>query len=214
MRPPPLRLLLVRHGEVLANRELRHVGSLDEPLSEVGRRQAEGLAEALAPLPLAALYASPLSRAADTGRQIGGRLTLPVRCEPRLAEQRFGEWEGLTRAEIVGRGDGEVLRHWEGDAAVPPPGGEPLVAVQERALELVEELAARHAGEWVALVSHVGPIKTLVCATLGVPLTTARRMFLDPGTVTVIDWSSVPMMRLFNAHGPLDLAGARWASQV
>lgn len=214
MPAPALRLLLVRHGETLANRELRHVGSLDEPLSDVGRRQAERLAEALAPLPLAAVYASPLSRAAETGRRIGGRLELPVRSEPRLAEQCFGTWEGLTRAEIVGRGDGEVLRRWEADAAVPPPDGEPLAAVGERVLGLVGELAARHAGEWVALVSHVGPIKALVCAALGVPLETARRMFLDPGTVSVVDWSGVPMVRLFNAHGPLDLAGARWAGRL
>jgi bisphosphoglycerate-dependent phosphoglycerate mutase len=67
--PPELRLFLARHGETSSNREMRYLGSLDEPLTEVGVRQAECLAAALAGLPLAAVYASPLQRAAP-GRRV------------------------------------------------------------------------------------------------------------------------------------------------
>ncbi len=221
---PALRLLLVRHGETAANRQMRYLGTLDQPLAAAGAAQADRLAEALAPLPLAAVYASPLARTAATGERIAAACGLPLRLEPRLREQAFGEWEGLTRGEVLERSERDrgLLLSWEAEPAVSPPGGEPLAAVQERVLALVEELAAEPAEpsdrpghsdhpdqrRWVALVSHVGPIKALLCAALGVPLAAARRLFLDPGTLSVVDWGERPLIRLVNAHGLC--GGERW----
>jgi ribonuclease H / adenosylcobalamin/alpha-ribazole phosphatase len=62
----------------------------------------------------------------------------------------------------------------------------------------------------VVLVSHVGPIKALLCSALAAPLAAARRMFLDPGTLSVVDWGESPVIRLFNAHGHLGWEAARW----
>jgi broad specificity phosphatase PhoE len=204
-----LRLLLIRHGEVLSNRELRYVGSRDEPLADSGVHQAERLASAMAALPVKTVYSSPLSRARETGRRIAEAREVPLLLEPRLREQSFGEWEGLSRAEVM-ESDSERLLLWEADLGTAPPGGESLESVQARMLELVGDLAREHSGEWVALVSHVGPIKALLCAALGAPLATARRMFLDPGTLSVIDWGDRPVVRLFNAHGHLGWEAARW----
>ncbi|HSG37993.1 MAG TPA: histidine phosphatase family protein [Thermoanaerobaculia bacterium] len=209
MRPPHLRLLLVRHGEVLSNRELRYVGSRDEPLEDSGVQQAERLATALASLPVQAVYSSPLSRAWETGRRIAEARDVPLRLEARLREQSFGEWEGLSRAEVLAS-DAERLLRWEADLATSPPGGDSLESVQARMLELVGDLARDHPGEWIVLVSHVGPIKALLCSALGAPLEAARRMFLDPGTLSVIDWGDRPVVRLFNAHGHLGWESARW----
>jgi ribonuclease H / adenosylcobalamin/alpha-ribazole phosphatase len=204
-----LRLFVVRHGETPFNREMRYIGTADEPLSPTGVGQAERLASSLAPLPLQAVYASPLSRAAETGRRIAEARQVDLKLEPRLREQAFGEWEGLTRSEVLER-DRDRLLSWEADLGLAPPGGESLLSVQERTLALVDELAGVHSGEWIALVSHVGPIKALLCAVLDAPLATARRMFLDPGTVTVLDWGRHPVVRLFNAHGHLGWESARW----
>jgi broad specificity phosphatase PhoE len=212
MAAPELRLFLVRHGESPSNRELRYLGSRDEPLTEVGERQAECLAAALSGLPLAAVYASPLQRAARTGQRIADSLGMPLLAEPRLLEQRFGDWEGLTRAEVLGRGgaDRERLLRWESDPAAAPPGGESLAMVEKRVRALLGDLVAAYPGSWVTLVSHVSPIKALLCAAMAVPLTAARRLFLDPGTLSVIDWGEAPVMRLFNAHGHLGWREARW----
>jgi ribonuclease H / adenosylcobalamin/alpha-ribazole phosphatase len=207
-----LRLFVVRHGETPFNREMRYLGTADEPLSPKGVGQAEQLASSLGPLPLQAVYASPLSRAAETGRRIAEARQVDLRLEPRLREQAFGEWEGLTRSEVLERDRDRLLR-WEADLGLSPPGGESLLSVQERTLALVDELARAHSGEWIALVSHVGPIKALLCAALDAPLATARRMFLDPGTVTVLDWGKHPVIRLFNAHGHLGWEAARWMSK-
>jgi ribonuclease H / adenosylcobalamin/alpha-ribazole phosphatase len=204
-----LRLFVVRHGETPFNREMRYLGTADEPLSPAGVGQAERLASSLGPLPLQAVYASPLSRAAETGRRIAEARQMDLRLEPRLREQAFGEWEGLTRSEVLDRDRDRLLR-WEADLGLAPPGGESLLSVQERTLSLVDDLARVHPGEWIVLVSHVGPIKALLCAALDAPLATARRMFLDPGTVTVLDWGRHPVVRLFNAHGHLGWESARW----
>ncbi len=209
MSPPVLRLFLARHGETSWNRDLRYLGSVDEPLADSGVAQAESLAAALAGFPLRAVYSSPLSRARETARRIAEARGVGLRLEARLREQDFGAWEGLTRPQVLERDRDRLLR-WEGDLSLAPPDGESLASVQARVLALAGELALQHPGESVALVSHVGPIKALLCAALGAPLATARRLFLDPGTVSVLDWGETPVIRLFNAHVHLGWERARW----
>jgi broad specificity phosphatase PhoE len=207
-----MRLFLVRHGESASNREMRYLGSRDEPLTEVGVRQAECVAAALAGLPLTAVYTSPLRRAAATAERIAAGAGVALSSEPRLREQGFGEWEGLTRTEVAERGAAarERLLRWEGDAGEAPPGGESMAVVEGRMRSLVADLVAAHPGGWVVLVSHVGPIKALLCTAMAVPLAAARRLFLDPGTLSVVDWGAAPVVRLFNAHSHLGWREARW----
>jgi broad specificity phosphatase PhoE len=207
-----LRLFLLRHGQVAANRDFRFVGDRDEALTELGRHQAERLGEALRAIPggVDRLLSSPRRRAHDTARAVGDRLGRVAEIDSRLAEQSFGSWEGLTRQEVRARGYEDEARHAEcdRDSSASPPGGESLAAVQERTLSLVSEL--ERDGGVVVLVSHVGPIQGLLAATLGVPLLGARRMFLDPGTISVVDWGARPTIRLFNSHAHLGWTQARW----
>src|SRR5215210_1529414 len=98
-----VRLFLARHGETPGNREMRYLGAGDDPLSPGGTEQAERLAAARGPLPLDAVYASPLRRTADTGRRIAAARGLDLRLDDRLREQRFGSWEGLARPEVLER---------------------------------------------------------------------------------------------------------------
>jgi probable phosphoglycerate mutase len=210
-----VRLFLVRHGQVASNRDLRYVGSRDEALTDLGRRQAGALAELLAALPLDAVVSSPLRRALDTAEAIAAASGRAVRVDDRLREQSFGTWEGLSRDEVRGRSavDAEQLLTWERDSKVPPPGGESLDSVQRRVLALVDEIAAAQPGDlpWVVLVSHVGPIKSLLAAALDLPLDRGgRRVFLDPGTVSVVDWGDPPILRLCNSHAHSGWTSARW----
>ena len=104
-------------------------------------------------------------------------------------------------------GTASALRRWEADLGTAPPGGESLTEVQARVLDLVGELAREHRGEWIALVSHVGPIKALLCAALGAPLATARHLFLDPGTLSVVDWGERPVAPPVQRPRPPRLGG-------
>jgi len=214
-----VRLFVVRHAEATANPELRYLGSRDDPLTERGQWQATQLAQAFASLPLAAIYTSPLTRALDTARAIAHPHCMPYICDPRLMEGAMGTWEGLRRADILARSPEDDIHHqrWEADPACAPPNGESLAEVQARVIAFVQDLTERHAGASVVMVSHVGPIKALLCAVMAVPLTAARRMFLDNATISVIDWGAgavdwggPAVLRLYNAHHHLGWEDAAW----
>ena len=203
------RLVLVRHGEASGNRELRYLGVTDAPLTERGQEQARQIAAALSPFAVSAVYSSPLQRAQDTATAIGSALGLVVQIEPELREQDFGAWENHTRAEVLAL-DPETLAAWESSAEMAPTGGESLAQVRDRAIACVDQLAERHPGETIALVSHVGPVKALICAALALPLAGAQRMWLDPASLCVLDWRinagkpSTGMLHIFNSIAHLD----------
>ena len=211
---PTTRLFLIRHGETLANREFRYIGTRDDALSDTGERQAAQLADALAPLPIAAVYSSPLQRCYVTATALAAPHTLEVQIARELRECDFGAWEGLSRAEVLARGeqDAQILSAWEHDPTVAPPGGESFAALQQRVRAYVEELAQTHAGQTIALVSHVGPIKVLLAAALAAPISVSFRIFLDPATISVVDWQAGAhaTVRLVNSHAHMGWTDARW----
>jgi probable phosphoglycerate mutase len=129
-------IYLVRHGQTLWNTEARFQGQFDSPLTELGRAQAERIGRALAAeigpraVPIRA-YVSPLGRARATAALIGRALPMDIVEEPRLMEVHFGDWEGLTREDILARfGADQSVRpmDWQFQA----PGGETLDTVLAR----------------------------------------------------------------------------------
>ena len=207
-----VRIFLIRHGETSGNTQMRYLGIRDEPLTENGLRQARQAAEALAQIPVRMIVSSPLRRAADTAARIQDACGTGLRFDARLAEGSFGTWEGRTRAEVLQLGirDAELLERWESDPAVAPPGGESIESIQKRIAALADELAGEFPNSSIVLVSHVGPIKALLAAVLGIPLQASRRLFLDPASISVVEWGSQPLLRLFNSHAHLGWSSARW----
>ena len=209
----PTRFVLVRHGETKANREYRYIGANDDALTDHGQAQAVQLAGALSVLPVAAVYSSPRQRAYQTALPIASRHGLTVQVLDDLREADFGTWEGLSRSEVVARStqDAEQLLAWERDTVLAPPGGESLEAMHLRVSAVVEKLVQAHPDQTVVLVSHVGPIKAILCAALGAPISAAFRIFLDPATISVVDWRQPhPVVRLLNSHSHLGWQQARW----
>ncbi len=208
------RLVLVRHGETFANRDYRYIGARDDPMSPLGQTQAQQLAQALAVFPLAAVYSSPLQRAYQTAIPIAQQHSLEVQHADELRECNFGTWEGLTRAEVLVRSpeDAYQLQKWEHNAELAPPEGESFSAMQKRVCAFVEQLAKAYQDQTIALVSHVGPVKVILCAALGVPLTSSARIFLDPATISIVDWRDLnhATVRLVNSHAHLGWEQARW----
>jgi broad specificity phosphatase PhoE len=210
---PVTRFILVRHGETIANREFRYIGASDNALTERGQAQAVQLAGALSVLPVAAVYSSPRQRAYQTALPIANRHGLTVQIQEDLREVDFGIWEGLSRGEVIARSaqDAEYLLAWERETALAPPGGESLDAMHRRVSAVVEKLVQAHPDQTIVLVSHVGPIKAVLCTALGVPVSAAFRIFLDPATISVVDWRQpYPVVRLLNSHSHLGWQQARW----
>jgi broad specificity phosphatase PhoE len=181
-------LVLVRHGETEWNRIDRWQGFTGPPLNELGRRQAERLALSLHAVD--AIYSSDTTRVRETASIIASHLRLPVIEDARLREVNFGEWEGLTREEINERYP-DAFDRWETrEHPEPPPGGEADTAMATRVLEVVREIAAKHAGQRVLVVTSGGPIRSVQAHVDGVEQATARRHFTRVDNCAVVEMVS------------------------
>lgn len=167
-------IILIRHGETLWNRERRMQGQTDTALSDIGRAQAAALGERLADTELAALYSSDLARAWDTTRAIARRTGHDIVAEPRLRERRFGIFEGLTYSEMSERHPHEWQRFQSRDPDYVIPGGECARDFHTRCLACLTEIAERHAGDAVAVVTHGLVLDALYRAAHAMTLDTPR----------------------------------------
>jgi probable phosphoglycerate mutase len=110
----------------------------------------------------------------------------------------FGQWEGLTRAEVAVR----FPQEFEVWAATPhlvqPPGGERLEDVAARVAEALARLRDEHAGETIVLVSHAVVVRLIVLAALGLGPDRLWSVDASPAGITEIeyqdDWTTVHRM--------------------
>ena len=164
----PTRVFALRHGQTAWNASRRIQGHVDIPLDETGLRQAALLARALAGEDLAAIYSSDLLRARATAEALAAATGRPVHTDPALRERGFGRFEGITFAEIEQRWPEEAERWRLREPDFAPGGGETLAAFGARCLPAITALAARHAGQAIAVVAHGGVLDCLYRAAVGV----------------------------------------------
>jgi len=187
--PLPTVTVLLRHGDTRLSPEHRFSGLRDLPLSADGRRQATAAACRLAAgAPrIDAVVSSPLRRAAATAAIAAAKLGLTAATDDDLRETDFGEWEGFTLAEIQERWPAAVAA-WQHDPEQAPPGGESVADTARRVHQACDRLLRDHQGQTVLVVSHITPIKILLCRALDVPLATAYRMYLGSACISEIQW--------------------------
>jgi probable phosphoglycerate mutase len=184
------RLVLVRHGETALTAQGRYSGRGDPELSEHGREQARAAARRVVALAPAAdlVVSSPLSRCTGTAAPIAEALDGAVlRTEADLIECDFGQWEGLTYAEVR---EGWPAEHdrWLSSPAVAPPDGESFRTVAARVERAVTRLRDAHPGRTVVVVSHVTPIKLILKEALGGGDSFLYRLYLDAAGVSTVDY--------------------------
>ncbi|ELP64887.1 bifunctional RNase H/acid phosphatase [Streptomyces turgidiscabies] len=200
---PPATFVLLRHGETLLTPQKRFSGSggTDPSLSDVGRDQAERVAESLARRgTIEAIVASPLARTRQTAAAVATRLGLDVTVDDGLRETDFGAWEGLTFGEVRERYPDDMNAWLASPKAEPTGGGESFAATARRMAVTRDKLIAAHAGRTVLLVTHVTPIKTLVRLALGAPPESLFRMELSAASLSAIAYytDGNASVRLFN----------------
>jgi probable phosphoglycerate mutase len=180
--------ILLRHGDTRLSPEHRFSGLSDEPLSADGTRQVSAAAHRLATGPqIDAIVSSPLQRAAASAAIVAGELGLRPATDDDLRETDFGEWEGLTIAEIQTRWP-DAVATWQHDPGQAPPGGESFGDTACRVNRACERILREHQGETVLVVSHITPIKIMLCRALGVPLLTMYRFYLGSACINEIQW--------------------------
>lgn len=190
-RPPqgrPTTTLLLRHGQTPLSVERRFAGRGDIPLTDLGLRQATAAAAAIAERGrIDVVLSSPLRRAWQTALAVAERTGAPLTTDDDLAETDFGSWEGMTFAEVMARWPDEMAA-WMAAADAAPPGGESFASVAERVGAALDRLLAAHQGKTVVVVSHVTPIKSIVCRALLAPSAALFRMHLDVASVSEAAW--------------------------
>jgi 2,3-bisphosphoglycerate-dependent phosphoglycerate mutase len=193
------RLVAIRHGETDWNVDTRIQGQIDIGLNANGRWQAQRLGQALADERIDAVYSSDLGRALDTARAVAQQAGLTVQTSTALRERAFGVFEGLTFADIEQRFPDQARRWRLRDAGFGPQGGETLAEFYARAVAAVADLASRHRGQHIAVVTHGGVLDALYRAAARIALDAPRtwqvgnasinRLLHGDDGFTLVGWS-------------------------
>lgn len=195
------RIIAVRHGETDWNVDARIQGQLDIGMNDKGFWQAQRAALALAEEVVDAVYSSDLSRASATAQAIAERTPQPLKVQTHigLRERAFGKFEGQTYTAIAEQWPEEAKLWRTRDPDFAPLGGENPLQVRDRVAKTVDEIAARHIGEQIVLVSHGGIMDMLyrlaTQQSVSAPRTWAlgnasiNRLLWTPEGLTLVGWS-------------------------
>lgn len=191
---PSTRLLLVRHGLTPTTGQVLPGRAPGLHLSESGQRQARQIAERLTDLPVRAVYASPLERTQETAAPTAEHFGLEVEVHDGLLECEFGEWTGEKIAELA------KLPEWRTVQKTPSefrfPGGESFAEMQERIVDALQGIVARHPGEVVACFSHADPLKAAIAHLGGRTLNEFQSVTVDPASISVVEFAADGSPRL------------------
>jgi broad specificity phosphatase PhoE len=194
-------VFLIRHGETELTPERRFSGwgSNDPSLSDRGRWQASAVAEALSWHEIDAIISSPAARTLETAKEISKRSNAAIVVNDDFKECSFGEWDGLTFAEVEEK-DPSTLHKWLASSAVAPPGGESFNEVGERVIRAFTQVLNENQGQKIAIVSHVTPIKQIITHLLDAPPHALHRMDVHPCSISVVaSWpDGLSIVRGFN----------------
>jgi probable phosphoglycerate mutase len=188
-------VVLVRHGETEWSRAGKHTGRTDVPLTEAGRRQAQVVGAELQKRRFAAVWTSPLARAAETCRLAGFGDVAVAKDE--LMEWDYGDYEGRTTPEIREERPGWTL--WRDGVH----GGETAEQVGARVDRVLADSEA--AGGDVLLFAHGHVLRVLAARWLGLDPAEGQLFALDPATLSTLGFErETRVVRLWNqvvAHG-------------
>lgn len=197
-------IVLVRHGETDWNAEGRIQGQGDSPLTTRGIAQAKAVAKRLQHESFTALYASHLGRVIDTARYIAAITGHAITIDERLQERAYGIFEGLTQAEASanhGTLYQEYKTNFSPDFAVPE--AESMRQLLTRGQTVFQELAQRHDGERIVVVSHGSFLRSALGAVLGISLGTRHGFRLANGSLSEIvyeagEWSVATLGEVYH----------------
>lgn len=189
-------LYLIRHGETAWSLSGQHTGSTDVPLTARGEAQAQRLGESLRALEFGAVLVSPMQRARRTCELAG--FSAHAQIDATLREWNYGDYEGLTSAEIRQRRAGwDVFR----DGC---PGGEAPSQMSARVdgvVARIRELQGR-----AAIFSHGHFLRALAVRWIGLPIQYGRNFGLAAGAIGMLGYEhhslDEPAIELWNAHRP------------
>lgn len=183
-KPPPTRLLLVRHAEVEERYHKIFGGVIDMNLSARGHEQARRLAEFLRHQKLDAVYASPMKRVQQTLAPYLNNSAPPQTIMPELREIDFGDWTGLNWEKVCEKFElhtHEWLDHIERGIT---PNGENGAQFRARVEPCVRDIIKAHPGKTVGIFCHGGVVRMILAILLEMPLPKTNVFEVEYASVT------------------------------
>lgn len=203
-----MKLLLIRHGQSVANTEGRLQGQMDSPLTDEGRSQARALAMRLQreKVRVAAIYTSDLCRAAETAEIIGAALETPVVLDERLREYDAGVLNGVIWHEVEFLYPELWHRLHHSPEWVHFPEAEGNQVFHARLAAALSDLQAKHhSEETTAVVSHGGSLGMMLADLLGLDARRSTPFRFGNASLTVVEFTPRgPRLTCMNDTSHLD----------
>jgi broad specificity phosphatase PhoE len=178
---PPGEVVLLRHGATDWSTEGKHTGRTDVALSADGEQQAEAVKSALAGRSFAQVLSSPLVRALRTAELAGLH---NIETDPNLQEWDYGQYEGLTTAQICEHRPGWSL--WRDGVRGEVAGGESVADVGDRAVAVIARVVPTLEAGDVLLVSHGHYLRVLAARWLNLAPVDGALLALDTASLSVL----------------------------
>lgn len=163
-------IYLLRHGDYENPLNIFHGRLPGFPLSKVGHEQAKRLGESMSHLPIAAVYASPLTRTYQTAQAIATIHNLPVQTDDRLMDL-VTPLQGKPVAYMESINWSFYRREFI------KAGGEPLSAVFHRMDTCIRQKIAKHPNQHIVFLSHGDPVMAIKIKYLGGQLRSRKDMY-------------------------------------
>lgn len=180
------KLILIRHGETDYNANRRYCGFSNPPLNASGVAQANSLARQMKEFDITMVYSSDLSRAMQTAE-----ILFPghqIKTTPNFRELNFGIFEGLSYSVIMERYP-ELYRDWIRDPSnVLLPNGEGFGGFRKRISSALSSIISSNRNKTISLVTHSGPIRLILCESLGYGLEKFWEVGHENAAFSVIDY--------------------------
>ena len=184
---PPVRLLLLRHGEVEERYHRIFGGRIDMELSRRGHEQARALARYVRQRPVEAIYASPMRRAQQTLAPLVSHCPKPPIAEKDFREVDFGDWTGLSWEQVHARFGVRAFDWLQQLEAAIIPNAESARCFRARIEPPLRNILDAHAGETVGIVCHGGVIRMMLSILLNVPFPLMASFEIDYASLTRVD---------------------------
>ena len=155
------KIILIRHGESLANAQKIYLGHTDWDLSENGKKQAQIAAEYFKDEKIDAIYSSDLIRAYNTAVPHSQLHSLPINAREELREIHLGDWEGRYIDDLLRDFHDEFVYGWRDSFGVfQPPNGESVPHLAKRIRDAVIAIAEENEGKTILITTHAAAIRS------------------------------------------------------
>ena len=180
------KLILIRHGETEWSYQKRYCSFTDIDLSEKGRWQARKLNKRLGREKIHKIYSSDMKRAVQFAMIVFK--DMPPEELLHLREMNFGIFEGLAYRDIMDKYPQVYGRWLENPLHIIIPHGESLHSLARRVRKAVSRILSQNSNSTVAVFTHAGPIRVIICDVLELDLREIWQIEQDLAGISIIEY--------------------------